>query len=230
VGRALRSLSSCYVERRGKLATGAPLETAGKRAAFALYYGEVHFVITSEIVRTIRSNGIETIHDFGCGTGVGSAAWALRAAGPPAISAIDRSGWAVDEANWLYRRFDLRGRARRGDLSRAALPRRPFFKGDALLFAYSLNELAETARSEVLSSVTDGVRQGAALLVIEPIGRRLGNESWWEAWRRALEPMGVNEQEWRFPGTLLPAATRTLGRAAGLDPGELTARTLARIS
>ena len=31
VGRALRALSSCYVERRSRLAEGAALEGAGKR-------------------------------------------------------------------------------------------------------------------------------------------------------------------------------------------------------
>src|SRR6185312_5166963 len=41
--RALRALSSCYVERRGKLAEGGALDSAGKRAAFALYYGTLHF-------------------------------------------------------------------------------------------------------------------------------------------------------------------------------------------
>src|SRR5438477_258532 len=36
VSRALRALSSTYVERRQKLAAGAALSGAGKRAAFAL--------------------------------------------------------------------------------------------------------------------------------------------------------------------------------------------------
>jgi hypothetical protein len=38
VARALRALSSCYVERRAKLAAGGALESAGKRAAFAQFY------------------------------------------------------------------------------------------------------------------------------------------------------------------------------------------------
>ena len=37
VTRALRALSSCYVERREKLAHGGALDGAGKRAAFALF-------------------------------------------------------------------------------------------------------------------------------------------------------------------------------------------------
>ena len=35
VRRALQALSSLYVERRGRLASGAALESEGKRAAFA---------------------------------------------------------------------------------------------------------------------------------------------------------------------------------------------------
>lgn len=45
VTRALRALSSAYVERRETaLAGGAALDGAGKRAAFALYYGPIHFL------------------------------------------------------------------------------------------------------------------------------------------------------------------------------------------
>ena len=45
VARALRALSSCYVERRTKLTSGAALDSAGKRAACALFYGPLHFLI-----------------------------------------------------------------------------------------------------------------------------------------------------------------------------------------
>jgi len=226
VARALRALSSCYVERRAKLQSGAPLETAGKRASFALYYGPLHFVITTEIVRAIGFRNVTAIHDLGCGTGVGGAAWALQSDVKVTIAGIDRSEWAVNEANWLYRQFKLRGRAKKGDLSRGAL--RPNFRtGDAMLFAYSLNELPDDARSAAMSAVVAAIGRGAAVLVIEPVGRRLGNEGWWEHWKRTLNAHGVREQEWRFPSALLPDTTRTLARAAGLDLRELTARTLA---
>ena len=45
VSRALRALSSTYVERRQKLAEGAALSGTGKRAAFALFYGPLHHQI-----------------------------------------------------------------------------------------------------------------------------------------------------------------------------------------
>src|SRR6187399_2675708 len=80
--RALRALSSCYVERRDKLAGGAALDGAGKRAAFGLFYGPMHFLTIDAIVRALLAHErpITTIHDLGCGTGVGGAAWALAAA------------------------------------------------------------------------------------------------------------------------------------------------------
>src|SRR4051794_38189181 len=119
--RALRALSSCYVERRDKLAAGAALEGAGKRAAFALFYGPLHFFTVRAVVRALdvaRRPAPRIIHDLGCGTGVAAAAWALECDGKPEIAGIDRSAWAVAEANWTYRELGLRGRARAGDVTR----------------------------------------------------------------------------------------------------------------
>jgi hypothetical protein len=50
VARALRALSSCYVERRAKLAEGGALSSKGKRAAFALFYGPQHLRVIGEIL------------------------------------------------------------------------------------------------------------------------------------------------------------------------------------
>src|SRR5687768_16484382 len=82
VGRALRALSSCYVERRSRLAEGAALEGAGKRAAFALFYAPIHFLIARHIVRQLGLGpGTRQILDLGCGTGAAGAAWALESPG-----------------------------------------------------------------------------------------------------------------------------------------------------
>src|SRR5215216_4423305 len=79
VGRALRALSSCYVERRSRLAEGAALETAGKRAAFALFYAPLHFLTTRHVVDRVEVGArVEDIVDLGCGTGAAGAAWGLR--------------------------------------------------------------------------------------------------------------------------------------------------------
>src|SRR5438876_6728146 len=45
VSTALRAVSSAYVERRAKLARGAALSGTGKRAAFALFYGPLHYLL-----------------------------------------------------------------------------------------------------------------------------------------------------------------------------------------
>ena len=80
--RALRALSSAYVERReSALADHKALDGAGKRAAFALYYGPLHFLLVNHIVREIGvSFSPGTVVDLGCGTGVAGAA--IAASGP----------------------------------------------------------------------------------------------------------------------------------------------------
>ena len=172
--RALRALSSCYVERREKLTAGAALEGAGKRAAFALFYGPLHFLTVTAFVRARLAGEIalDTIHDLGCGTGVGGAAWALSCAKPPAIAGIDRNGWAVQEANWSYGTLGLRGRARTGDVVKN-YPRIPAAdaRRSAVLLAYAVNELPPSTRAGLLDLVVKSTEAGCPLLIIEPIAR-----------------------------------------------------------
>jgi len=220
--RALRALSSCYVERREKLARGAALEGAGKRAAFALFYGPLHFFTIQAIVRAIDARTPGTIHDLGCGTGVGGAAWALHANGTPAIAGIDRSAWAVAEANWTYAALRLRGRARTGDLTRFPSVQMSRFPDAAILLAYAVNELTDPQRDALLQKVTAAAAGGAQILIVEPIARR--DRPWWPAWAAALASAGAREDEWRFEANL-PVTVRQIAKAAGLDPRELTART-----
>lgn len=119
VSRALRSLSTYYVERRTKLAQGAALNTAGKRAAFALFYGPLHFLVTREIITAIeRARYVAQILDLGCGSGAAGAAWAM-ASGRCTINGIDKHPWTVDEANWTYRQLGITGYAGQGDIARA---------------------------------------------------------------------------------------------------------------
>jgi hypothetical protein len=84
VSRALRALSSTYVERRQKLAAGAALSGAGKRAAFALFYGPLHHLLLAHIVDGLpeATANVETLVDLGCGTGASGARGRPRA-GPP---------------------------------------------------------------------------------------------------------------------------------------------------
>ncbi len=219
VGRALSALSSCYVERREKLASGGALNTAGKRAAFALFYAPLHFLVVRAVVRALDvTRGITSITDLGCGTGAAGAAWALDAG--CGVTGIDRNPWAVAEAQWTYRALGVPGRALKGDVERAVLPAAP---GTAILAAYTINELPDAVRAAALPRLLDAHRHGARILIVEPIARRMAG--WWPAWERAFLDVGGAPGEWRFPGPL-PERQRQLGRAAGLDPRELTARTL----
>jgi SAM-dependent methyltransferase len=227
--RALRALSSCYVERRGQLGGGSALEGAGKRAAFALYYGPLHFLTIASILDALgpKAPAPETIVDLGCGTGVGGAAWALASGARPRVIGIDRSAWAVAEANWTYSELGVSGRAAVGDAIRK-FPGAPTPKSSApaLLLAYCVNELPAGDRPALLKRVVDAARTGARLLIVEAIAVR--DKPWWPEWSRALEPEGLGSREWRFEADI-PVPLRELARRAGLTLRELTARTLTNL-
>lgn len=220
VSRALRSLSSYYVERRSKLAQGAALNTAGKRAAFALFYGPLHFLVTREIITAIeRARYVAQILDLGCGTGAAAAAWAVTG-GRCEVNGVDKHPWAVDEANWTYRQFAITGYARQADIVRTAIRGR---KGHGILAAYSINELDDESRATLLPRLREAKENGSHVLVIEPIAKKA--LTWWPEWEGEFLTAGGRTDEWRFR-TELPERQRALGRAAGLDPRELTARSL----
>ena len=220
VSRALRSLSSYYVERRAKLAQGAALNTAGKRAAFALFYGPLHFLVTREIVTAIeRARYVAQLLDLGCGSGAAGAAWALTS-GRCTINGIDKHPWAIDEANWTYRQCGLTGYAGQGDVARAPIRGR---KGHGILAAYSVNELDDETRSSLLDRLMEAKENGSHVLVIEPIAKRA--ITWWAEWDERFRHAGGRGDDWRFR-IQMPERQRLLGRAAGLDPKELTARSL----
>src|SRR5690242_4150024 len=101
VRRSVQALSAIYVESRSRLNTGAALGGAGKRAAFAMFYSPLHFLLVREIVRALdaATKTPPTIVDFGCGTGAAGAAWALACEPQPRILGIDANSWAVQEAH-----------------------------------------------------------------------------------------------------------------------------------
>ena len=233
VARALRALSSCYVERRAKLAEGGALSSSGKRAAFALFYGPQHLLVTQEILRSLPSgtDPLNEIVDLGCGTGAAGVAWAL-AARARSIRGFDRHPWAIAEASWTYRQFQLQGRALHANIADPRQPHRQSTRqptdaagrrGTGVLAAYSANELAPEGRAVLLTSLLEAHARGSRVLVIEPIARRA--LPWWGEWQTAVERAGGRADEWRF-AVDLPPTQLALARAAGLAPRELTARSL----
>jgi hypothetical protein len=222
--RSLRALSSCYVERRARLVRGAALDGAGKRAAFALFYAPLHFLTVTRIVRELGDEtSLREIVDLGCGTGAAGSAWALTCARPPILTGIDRNAWAVQEANWTYKRLGLRGRALTGDVNRTPLPAS---RTSAVLLAYTVNELPDDKRAVLLERIEACARDGTHLLVIEPIARRL--TGWWTTWADRLSAH-VRVDEWRFPEKL-PGLLADIAKSAGLDPRELTARSMSTVT
>lgn len=228
VSRALRALSSAYVERRARLQEGAALSGAGKRAAFALFYGPLHFLLVRNIVQglgvgeiasEIRLKPDPTIVDLGCGTGAAGAAWASSFKNAPQVIGIDRHPWAVDQAAQTYRHFGLKSRTRRGDIGAAAWPKPPA----AFVAAFTLNEMADAPRDEAIERLLERASRGDAVLIVEPLAGAAA--PWWDRWCRAFEKSGGRGDEWRFKVNLPPIVAK-LDRAAGLDHRELTGRSL----
>jgi SAM-dependent methyltransferase len=219
VSSGLRALSSAYVERRHRLGEGAALDGAGKRAAFALFYAPLHFLLVRAIVQALpeASTEVSTLIDLGCGTGAAGAAWAAACQRVPRVVAIDRHPWALEEAARTYRDFGLTARTVRGDIVSVALPAGPA----SILAAFTLNELPDAARDGLIRRLLDRAGAGDRLLIVEPIAGFVAR--WWDRWRGPIEQMGGRSDEWRFR-LELPAIVAKLDRAAKMDHRELTAR------
>jgi len=221
VRKGLQALSSLYVERRGRIGAGAAFDGAGKRAAFALFFGPLHFLVSREIVEALGAGGpqLSRVLDLGCGTGPAGAAWALASGGAAEVSGVERSGWAAQEARETFRALGLRGRAATGDLLRERLPG----AGAGVVLGWVVNELSDAAREELLPRLLEAARRGARVLVVEPIASR--PVPWWTGWAKAFSDAGGRDDLWRFPSTL-PPLLALLDKAASLDHRTLTARSL----
>jgi hypothetical protein len=221
VTRALRALSSAYVEGRSQGKPRGALDSAGKRAAFALFYAPLHFISTANVVRLLEADSPppRQILDIGCGTGVAGAAWALAAGATSTVAGIDRHPWAVEESRWTYGQLQLRGRANVGDV-----PQQPrLSRGDALVAAYVMNELPEFARQSFESTLVRLTSEGVRVLVVEPISRQAA--PWWPATAARLGNAGFRSDEWRF-AIERPAIVQKLDEASGLNHRTVTLRSL----
>jgi hypothetical protein len=220
VRRAVQALSTAYVEKRQTGARQA-LGSAGKRAAFALFYAPLHFLAVREIVRTLGAAAEfgNKIVDLGCGTGVAGAAWALEAGATSSIVGIERHPWAVGEARWTYRKLGIRGTVQPVDLNSTPLPGR----GAGIVAAFTVNELESDQRDVIRQRLLEAGQRGASVLVVEPIARRV--TPWWDDWKTVFDGSGGRADDWRMR-TELPPSLRLMDKAAHLDHRELTARSI----
>jgi len=248
--KAVRALSARYVQRHGDLQERSPLDSAGKRAAFAAFYAPLHFFTVREVVRALASSPstaedlaaslsgqapsnagpIETLIDLGCGTGVSSAAWALELQHQPRLRGFDVHPWAVAEATWNWRALRLHGHATQADLVRATerlltqSSRRMPLDRTAVIYGWSLNELTAAERDRLKPFILSLARQGARVLIIEPIARAL--VPWWDTWAEIITSAGGRADTWKF-ATRLPSALEELDEAAGFQREGLAARSCA---
>lgn len=225
--KAVRALSVRYVERRRQLHHRSPIDSAGKRAAFAGFFAPLHFVTTAAIVADLEFGQlpIETIVDLGCGTGAAGGAWAMALPTAPALLGVDVNSWSVDETNWTWRALGLRGRARRGDLVKTCVRlREPGRRSTAIVLGWVVNELDPAVRDVLLPQLVELGRGGTAILVIEPAARSV-TAPWWDRWAGAFAEAQGLAREWHFT-VPLPERLAQLDRAAGFRREELSARSL----
>jgi len=222
--KAVRALSARYVEQRAALRDRSPLDSAGKRAAFAGFYAPLHFLTVQQIVESVGlgRRPVETIVDLGCGTGVGGAAWALAYERPARVVSVDLNTWVLDEARWNFQTLGVRGRTSRGNFVAALeeLTSKPETHSGVIL-GWSLNELADLDRARAIDLIISLAARATSIAVIEPIATRL--VPWWPAFAGRVAKAGGRVDEWKFDAPL-PSALADLDEAAGFQRESLSAR------
>lgn len=223
VTRALRALSSTYVERRDSALAGhTALDGAGKRAAFALYYGPIHFLLIQHLVRELGATFAPgVVVDLGCGSGVAGAAIATSSTPSLRVFGVDTHPWTLDEARFTYKTFGLRSDVRRSHAANTRFPA----DTSVVVAGFVVNELKDADRDALLSNIKQLVRfkPDAAVLIVEPISHRIS--PWWDQWAAEFRKMGGRADLWKARIDPPPIVKR-LAKAAGLRPDMLTARSL----
>jgi Methyltransferase domain len=220
VRKGVQALSSLYVERRDRLSAASLFSGAGKRAAFAMFFGPLHFLLIHQIVGALGAQVPQGVHilDLGCGTGVAGVAWAKAVDRQPGVLGIDRNPWVLQECKWTYQQLGIQGTVKNADMSKVRIP-----AATAVIAAFILNELDPSVRDRLRKEFIRNAAAGAPILIVEPIARRLS--SWWEDWAAEWKAIGGRADEWRFH-VELPERLALMDRAAGLDHRELTGRSL----
>lgn len=251
----MRALSSAYVERRETaLADRRALDGAGKRAAFAMYYGPIHFLLVQHIMRELGVTPDRgTVVDLGCGTGVAGAAVATAGSAEAStfaqsaladkqgsalhVMGIDTHPWALDEARFTYKAFGLTSDVRRGHASRTHFPADTSF----VVAAFVVNELTGGERNTLLAKIMSyvGIREpGAGNRANADSGSRIPDPGSRHVlivepisnrispwWPEWMAALGGRGDEWKVRIDTPPLVKR-LAKAAGLRPDVLTARSL----
>lgn len=218
VTRALRALSSTYVERReSALADHKALDGAGKRAAFALYYGPLHFLLIQHIIRELGATFAPgVVVDLGCGTGVAGAAIATSTTPPLRVFGVDTHPWTLDEARFTFKAFGLHADVRRSHAAKTHFPA----DTSVVVAAFVVNELKDGDRAALLEQIKQSRKR---TLIVEPISQRIS--PWWDEWAAEFTKLGGRADLWKARIEPPPTVKR-LAKAAGLRPDMLTARSL----
>ena len=201
---------------------GGALDSAGKRAAFALFYAPLHFLVTRKSCERFQ------VRSMACGKCRTSAAGPDPPVRPGRWSRVlRRSGdsmrvrWAVAEARWTYSQLGLAGRAAARDVSRATLSAG---EGTATVVAYVRNELADPARTQLFQRLLTIGLGGDRVLLIEPIARRA--MPWWPEWERAFVRKAAGRMSGVSPRRCRSGRPRSPVQRASRSPRELAARSL----
>ncbi len=222
---ALQALSVRYVERRKELASRSPLDSAGKRAAFAAFYAPLHFLTVREILNEVAGDAVPArIADLGCGTGVCGAAWALRSQpgtrSETVVAGVDDNQWAVDEARWNLKTLGIDGRVTRGDLIAVV---NGSLAVDGIVLGWAVNELNAESRNLLLQKLVAFATSRGPVLIVEPLSRAVS--PWWREWVAAFAPAGGRADEWKFQ-VEQPAMLKELSHRAGFRRDVLGARSI----
>ena len=121
----MRALSSAYVERReSALADHKALDGAGKRAAFALYYGPLHFLLVQHIVGELGASISPRARSSISAAAPASPARPSRPSATPPLRVLgfDTHPWTLDEARFTYKAFGLHSDVRRTHAAKYAFP------------------------------------------------------------------------------------------------------------
>jgi hypothetical protein len=220
VRRAVQALSSIYVERRDRISRSEALSSAGKRAAFAMYFAPLHYLLVSGIVRALKATVPKhgAILDLGCGTGTAGVAWAVESQIRPHIIGVDRNSWVLQECKNTYAQFGVQGTVKHAELRSLRIP-----PNSAVIAAFTINELDAQTRDRFRREFTKVAEAGMPVLIVEPIARRA--ISWWDDWSSEWTASGGRDDEWRLR-VELPPPLALMDKAAGLNHRELTGRSL----